>query len=73
MKNITKNPASPVGTPTRLGREQGGFLQIIILIVIALLIMNYFNLTVSGVLAYFNTSLSEIANWFKSLFQNVVR
>jgi hypothetical protein len=66
MKNITKNPA-------RLGGKQGGFLQIIILIIIALLIMNYFHLTISGVLAYFNTSISEIVDWFKSLFQSVVR
>jgi hypothetical protein len=66
MKNIIKNPA-------RLGGEQSGFLQIIILIIIALLLMNYFHLTVSGVLAYFHTSISDIFNWFKSLFQNVVR
>lgn len=66
MKNIIKNPA-------RLGGKQNGFLQIIILIVIALLLMNYFHLTISGVLAYFHTSISDIINWFKSLFQSVVR
>jgi hypothetical protein len=66
MKNIIKNH-------TLLGREQSGFLKIIILVVVALLLMNYFHLTVSGVLAYFHTSISDIINWFKSLFQSVVR
>jgi len=67
MENIIKN-------------KQKGFLQIIILIVIALLLMNYFHLTVSGVLNYFNLTWAEIINWlkgaldwFKSLFQSVVR
>lgn len=45
--------------------EQGGFLQIIILIIIALLLMRYFNLTISGILAYFHLTWPEIINWFK--------
>ncbi|MDD5721327.1 MAG: hypothetical protein PHT16_02690 [Candidatus Pacebacteria bacterium] len=67
MKNISKN-------------KQGGFLQIIILLIIVLLLMNYFHLTVSDILNYFNLTWAEIINWlkgafdwFKSLFQSVVR
>lgn len=57
----------------KIKNTQSGFLELIIIIVVALLIMNYFHLTISGVLAYFNTSLAEIVNWFKVLFQSVVK
>jgi len=42
--------------------QQGGFLQLILFIVIALLIMKYFNITIS-----------DIINWFQSLFGSVLR
>ncbi|MFA6257470.1 MAG: hypothetical protein WC671_00460 [Candidatus Paceibacterota bacterium] len=65
MKNEIKN-------------KQSGFLQIIILIVLALLLMRYFNLTITGILSYFNLTwieiinwLKEALNWFKDLFNSV--
>lgn len=41
---------------------KGGFLQIIILIIIALLIMKYMGITISGVF-----------DWFASFFSGVLR
>jgi hypothetical protein len=65
---------SKIFIPSLAGKNtQGGFLELIIIIVVALLVMNYFHLTVSGVLAYFGTSVSEIVDWVKSAFQNVVK
>jgi len=42
--------------------KKGGFLQIIIIIVIALLIMKYLGITVSGVI-----------DWFMSFFSSVLK
>ena len=42
--------------------KERGFLQIIILIVIALLIMKYFGITISGVF-----------HWFSSFFSGVLK
>ncbi len=42
--------------------KQGGFLELIIVIIIALLVMKYMGLTVSGVIA-----------WFKDFFGSVLR
>lgn len=42
--------------------KEGGFLQLIVLIVIALLIMKYLGITVSGVI-----------EWFMYLFRSVLR
>jgi hypothetical protein len=58
MKNIFKNNKESGLASTR----QGGFLQIIILIIIALLIMKYMGVTVSGVW-----------DWFVTFFRNVLR
>ena len=65
MKSIIKN-------------KKSGFIQLIIIIIVVLLLMRYFNLTISGILAYFNLSWSEIINWlkqaldwFKDLFNSV--
>ncbi|MFZ3011777.1 MAG: hypothetical protein WA060_02155 [Minisyncoccia bacterium] len=44
------------------GINNGGFLQIIIFIIVALLIMKYFNVTIS-----------EVINWFKTFFAGVLR
>lgn len=46
-------------------KNKSGFLQIIIIIIIALLLMRYFNLTISGILAYFNLTWTDIINWLK--------
>lgn len=42
--------------------QKGGFLQIIIIIVVALLIMKYMGLTVSGAI-----------NWFTNFFASVLK
>ena len=42
--------------------KQSGFLELIVLIIIALLIMKYMGLTVS-----------EVVNWFKDFFGSVLR
>ncbi len=42
--------------------KKGGFLQIIIFIIIALLIMKYFGITISGVV-----------HWFSSFFGSVLK
>lgn len=44
---------------------KAGFLKLIIIIIIALLLIRYFNITISGILAYFNLTWPEIINWFK--------
>ncbi len=46
--------------------RQGGFLQLIIFIVVVLLIMKYFGLTFSGILDYFHLTWPEIISWFKA-------
>lgn|GEM_PF-1196083 len=43
-------------------RSQGGFIELIFIIVIALLVMKFFGLTISGIL-----------NWILSLFRSVLR
>lgn len=53
MKNNKK------GVPA--GR-QDGFIELIIIIIVALLIMKYYGITISGVL-----------NWFVAFFHNVLR
>ena len=57
---------------------RGGFIKLIIVIVVALLLMKYFNITITGILEYFNLSWSEIMSWpakaiewFKDLFNSV--
>ena len=49
----------------QIKNRKGGFLQLIIIIIIALLVMKYFGLTISGILAYFHLSWSEILGWIK--------
>jgi hypothetical protein len=57
---------------------QAGFIKLIIVIVIALLLMRYFHITITGILAYFHLTWPEIMNWFqqslnwfKDLFNSV--
>jgi hypothetical protein len=57
MKNNIENKKSE---STSAGQD--GFLEIIIIIVIALLIMKYFGVTISGVI-----------HWFTSFFSNVLK
>ena len=38
-----------------MNNKQGGFLEIIVLIIIALLIMKYFGITLSAVINFFHT------------------
>ena len=42
--------------------KQGGFLELIVLIIVALLIMKYLGLTIS-----------EVVTWFKDFFGSVLR
>ena len=42
--------------------EEKGFIEIIILIIVALLLMKYFGVTISGVI-----------NWFTSFFSSVLK
>jgi hypothetical protein len=46
----------------KIKNTKGGFLEIIILVIIALLLMKYFGITVSGVIY-----------WFQSFFASVLR
>ena len=52
MKNKIKNKESVI-------------IKLIILIIIVLFLMRYFNITISGILDYFNISWTEIISWFK--------
>ncbi len=45
--------------------KQKGFIQAIIIVVIALLLMRYFNITISGILNYFHISWTDILAWFQ--------
>jgi len=42
--------------------EQGGFIELIVVIIVALLVMRYFGVTISGVI-----------HWFTSFFASVLR
>lgn len=59
-------------------KKEKGFIKLIIIIVIALLLMKYFNITISGTLEYFNLTWADILNyikvaldWLKELFNSV--
>ncbi len=45
--------------------RENGFLKLIIVIIVALLLMKYFNVTISGILAYFHLTWIDIINWLK--------
>jgi hypothetical protein len=49
----------------KIKNERGGFLKLIIVIIVALLLMRYFNITISEILAYFNLTWTEIISWLK--------
>ena len=58
--------------------KEGGFIKLIIVIVVALLLMKYFDLTITGILNYFHLTWPEIIawfqgalNWLKDLFNSV--
>ncbi len=60
--------------PKGLKTNQGGFFQIIILIIIALAIMQYYNVTIYDVADWIkHLSLTKIVDWVMALFQNVFR
>lgn len=59
--------------------RERGFIQIIIIIIIALLLLKYFGLTITGILEYFHLTWGEIItwlkqalNWFKDLVYSVL-
>ncbi|MFA6524009.1 MAG: hypothetical protein WC264_00850 [Candidatus Paceibacterota bacterium] len=41
--------------------KQGGFLKLIIFIIVVIFLMNYFHITITG-----------IVNWFVTMFQNII-
>ncbi len=47
--------------------KKGGFLQLIIIIVVAFLLLRYFNITVAQILGY----VSQAIDWLKGLFNSV--
>ena len=49
----------------QIKNKKGGFLQLIIIIVVALLIMRYFDLTFTGIFAYFGLTWAEVITWLK--------
>ncbi len=62
----------------KIKNKEGGFLQLIIVAIIALLLMKYFHLTISGILNYFHLTWTDIIaffqkapNWLKDLFISV--
>lgn len=62
----------------KIEAKEGGFIKIIIIVIVALLLMKYFHITFSGILEYFHlTWLDVIAwlktalDWFKDLFNSV--
>lgn len=62
----------------KIKNQKGGFIKLIIIIVVALLLMRHFGVTITGILNYFNLTWAEIMgwfanalNWFKDLFNSV--
>ncbi|MDE2399772.1 MAG: hypothetical protein KGL67_02065 [Patescibacteria group bacterium] len=62
MPNKIKNSAQH-------GRKNSGFVELIVLIVIALLLMKYYNINVSTVLGWGNAFLK----WFTSYFGSILK
>ena len=46
--------------------KEGGFIKLIIFVIVMLLLMKYFNITITGILAYFHLTWPEIIGWFKA-------
>ena len=44
----------------RSGEKGGGFIQIIILVVVALLVMKYYGVTISGVIEWFSSFFGSV-------------
>ena len=57
MKNILKK------------NKEGGFLEIIVIIVIALLLMKYFGITVSTVIGWIKIFIA----WFTTFFKDILK
>lgn len=56
MKSIRKN-------------KNAGFVEIIVIVIIALLLMKYFGITVSTVLNW----VKEFLEWFKTFFKDILK
>lgn len=56
MNNIRKN-------------KNAGFVEIIVIVIVALLLMKYFGATVSTVLNW----IKEFLEWFKTFFQDILK
>ena len=49
--------------------NKDGFIETIIIIIIALLLMRYFNITISGTLDYFHLTWNDILGWLAGALQ----
>ncbi len=49
--------------------KEGGFIEIIIIVIIALLLMKYFGVTVSTVVAWGK----EFVEWFTNFFRDILK
>jgi len=50
-------------------KQQSGFIQIIILIIIVLVLMKYFGVTISGILDW----IASFFDWLASFFRGLLR
>lgn len=62
----------------KIKNQQGGFVKLIIFVVVVLLLMKYSGITFTGILDYFHLTWIDIINWlkqaldwFKDLFNSV--
>ncbi|HEV7701827.1 MAG TPA: hypothetical protein VGO63_00045 [Candidatus Paceibacterota bacterium] len=54
---------------TKIKNKEGGFVELIIVIIIALLLMKYFGITVSTVLGW----LKMFVDWFTTYFHSILK
>lgn len=54
--------------------RKGGFLHLVLVIFVALLLLNYFHISVSDIVNWFKSlSVSKVVDWFKTLSNNFVK
>ncbi len=53
--------------------KQGGFMQLILIIVIAFLLMRYFHITVSDIVEWIKSlSVPKVIDWLKELYRSII-
>ncbi len=53
--------------------KQSGFVELLVIVIIALVLMQHYGMTVSSLLGYFGLTISGVIHWFTDLFRSVVR